>query len=200
MSDDLIIDFASAHHHYRRLFGGGKQQTLAKAIGLHSYKLPLKVIDATAGYGEDAFVLASLGCEVILLERIPVLAQHLQAALVAGAANPEIATIIRRMQLMHGDALQILPTLKDRTPDVVYLDPMFPERRKSALVKGKMQLLQQIVGTDPDADQLLPIARAVAKRRVVVKRPRQAPYLQDLTPHFSYLGRANRFDLYMPSA
>lgn len=196
---DLFIDFSSNANTYRRLHGGGAGQPVAKAVGLKTYGLPLTVIDATAGLGQDAFVLASLGCNVTLLERNSYIADLLEDALQRGSNDPSIAEIIGRMDLIKGNALEILAQLNPAEfPDVVYLDPMFPEREKSALVKQELRILKEIVGDDPDADALLAIARKVAKRRVVVKRPRTAPYLAEIKPHSEQIGKANRFDIYMP--
>ena len=189
----LKIDFASPEHTYRRLHGGGNGQPIAKAIGIKKYGLPLTVIDATAGLGSDAFVLASLGCEVTMIERNPQIAAKLQAAL--DDAPDEIIDIINRMNLVVGDAIELLPNMQ---ADVVYLDPMFPERTKSALVKQDMRDLKDIVGNDADADALLLPALSAAKRRAVVKRPKMAPLLNNQQPHVSLPGKANRFDVYVP--
>lgn len=197
---NLIVDFASASNNFRRLHGGGNGQPIAKAIGLKTYGLPLTVIDATAGLGQDSFVLACLGCKITMIERVPELAELLQDALKRGLETEAIQTIVANMQLLVGDSLQLLNELPvEQYPDVVYLDPMFPIRNKTALVKKDMQILQQLVGEDSDSHNLLAIARKIAKRRVVVKRPRIAGFLADITPHASQLGKANRFDIYMPS-
>ncbi len=201
--NDLIIDFASASNTYRRLHGGGRGQPIARAVGLKTYGLPLSVIDATAGLGQDAFVLACLGCKVMMIERNPLLAALLSTALQNGAQAPAIEDIIARMQLINGDAISLLQQLADsdnsllERPDIVYLDPMFPARNKSALVKKEMRVLKQLVGMDEDADLLLAIACKVAKRRVVVKRPKNAGFLGGVQPHASQVGSAGRFDLYM---
>ncbi len=198
-SNNLYIDFASGANNFRRLRGGGRGQPIARAIGLKTYGLPLVVIDATAGLGQDAFVLASLGCHVTMIERSPVIAELLQDALNRASADAELKPIIDLMHLINADAKYILSNLPlDAFPDVVYLDPMFPIRTKTALVKQEMRILKEIVGEDPDADQLLEVARKVALRRVVVKRPRIAPFLAGIKPHASQVGRANRFDIYMP--
>jgi 16S rRNA (guanine1516-N2)-methyltransferase len=196
---ELYIDFASSASEHRRLHGGGRGQPIAKAVGLKTYGLPLTIIDATAGLGQDAFVLACLGCNVTLIERSPLIANLLQDALQRAAAVADLKPITDLMHIINADAKRILASLPPAAfPDVVYLDPMFPLRNKSALVKQEMRLLKEIVGDDPDADALLTAARQVALRRVVVKRPRIAPYLDNITPHSSQIGKANRFDIYMP--
>lgn len=197
---DICIDFASASNNYRRLHGGGRGQAIVKAVGLKTYGLPLVIIDATAGLGQDAFVLACVGCKVTMFERSPVIAELLADALNRGSATAEISGIIANMQLIHGDAIQLLNSLASHQyPDVIYLDPMFPLRNKTSLVKKQMRILKELVGEDLDADQLLAIACSVAKRRVVVKRPKNAPFLNNITPHASQVGKSNRFDIYMPT-
>jgi 16S rRNA (guanine1516-N2)-methyltransferase len=201
---DLNIDFASNANNYRRLHGGGKGQPIARAIGLKTYGLPLSVLDCTAGLGQDAFVLACLGCEVTLLERVPLIAGELRDALQRAAIVTDLQDIIARMHFIETDAIQYLQrSLNNKAeinaPDVIYLDPMFPERAKSALVKKEMRLLKDIVGSDADAAELLQIGMRIAKRRIVVKRPKNAAYLGDIEPHASQIGKANRFDIYMPT-
>lgn len=194
----VYVDFVEGKARHRLLFGGGKGQDLAKAIGLHKLKTP-QVLDATAGLGREAFVLASLGCQVTLLERSPIIHALLADGLQRAAATHEaqLTSIISRMHLQHADALSWLAS-PNFTPDVVYLDPMFPERQKSALVQKDMRFLQELVGDDPDAGELLDLARRVAKHRVTVKRPRLAPELADLKPAFVISGKAVRYDVYLP--
>ena len=140
---------------YRRKKGGGRSQTIAKAVGLKGGKSPT-IIDATAGLGVDAFVLASLGCSVTMLERVPAVHALLENGLessreYAAMHDSELAIILDRMQLVSGDAEGYMNDLSDETrPDVVYLDPMFPERRKSAAVKKEMQVFHQLIGADED--------------------------------------------------
>lgn len=194
----VYVDFAEGKARHRLLFGGGKGQDLAKAIGLHKLKVP-QVVDATAGLGREAFVLASLGCHITLLERSPIMHALLVDGLkrASDTDNPQLQAIISRMHLEHADALSWLeaPSFK---PDVVYLDPMFPERQKSSLVQKEMRCLHEVVGEDPDSAELLALARGVAKHRVTVKRPRLAPELADLKPAFVISGKAVRFDVYLP--
>jgi len=85
---------------------------------------------------------------------------------------------------------------EDQRPEVVFLDPMYPHRQKSALVKKEMRLLRQLVGDDEDASDLLVTALARARRRVVVKRPRLAPTLTGPAPGFQIIAPNTRFDVY----
>jgi 16S rRNA (guanine1516-N2)-methyltransferase len=191
----IFVDFVEGAVAHRRKFGGGRGQSIAKAVGLKSGLNP-SVVDATAGLGRDAFVLASLGCQVTMLERHPVVAALLADGLQRAQQDGEIGGWMReRMSLRAGSALENLQQL-GFTPDVVYLDPMFPHRQKSALVKKEMRVFQSLVGADLDADALLPAALAVAGKRVVVKRPDYAGFLNDLAPSMSIETKSNRFDVY----
>ena len=196
----IRCDFAAGGARHRRLYGGGKSQTIARAVGIRDNVRPA-IADLTAGLGGDAVVLASLGCRVSLVERHPVAAALLEDGLRrAGAAipdDPSLAPVVDRMRLIRDDAGHWLRSLNtEDSPDVIYLDPMFPERKKSALVKKEMRAFQQVVGDDPDADQLLPLALARARHRVVVKRPAQAPWLNKREPGHTLKGKSVRFDIY----
>lgn len=200
----IAVDFMSAQVTYRRRFGGGKGQTLAKAVGLSKSTKPL-ILDATAGLGKDAFVFASLGAYVILLERSLVSAALLENGLERGRQEVEIAAIIARMHLIHADSLGFIPQLNklqlagnfNRQPEVIYLDPMFPQRNKSAQNKKEILALQQLVGPDNDSGDLLEICRKVATKRVVVKRPIKAEFLTSSKPSFSLPMKKHRFDIYL---
>ncbi|MFB0975048.1 MAG: class I SAM-dependent methyltransferase [Tolumonas sp.] len=194
----VFVDFVEGAVAHRRKFGGGRGQSIAKAVGLKAGANPT-VVDATAGLGRDAFVLASLGCQVTMLERHPVVAALLADGLQRARQDSEIGGwVSERMSLRSGSALENLQQL-GFTPDVVYLDPMFPHRQKSALVKKEMRVFQSLVGPDLDADALLPAALAVAGKRVVVKRPDYAGYLNEMTPSMSIETKSNRFDVYVVS-
>lgn len=193
----VYADFASGRAAHRRLHGGGRGQPLARAVGLKG-NAPLTVTDATAGLGQDAFVLASLGAEVTLLERSGVVGALLADALRRARADPETADIAGRMTLHVGDAAALLGTLP--APAVVYLDPMYPHRTKSALPKKEMRLFRLLVGNDDDAGTLLTAARRAALQRVVVKRPAGAPFLGDARPDGRLESKNTRYDLYLSPA
>ena len=193
----VFVDFVSGAVAHRRKFGGGKGQAIAKAVGLKS-GVQLDVIDATAGLGRDAFVLASLGCNVTLVERSPVAAALLEDGLERAYLDFEIGEWIQqRMQLQFGSGYEYL---QSHQTDVVYLDPMFPHKKKSALVKKEMRVFQGVVGADLDADDLLEVALNAARYRVVVKRPDYAPFLNDKKPTMSIKTKKNRFDVYVKQA
>ena len=194
----VYADFVGGAVAHRRRFGGGRGQSIAKAAGLKGGASP-SVLDATGGLGRDAFVLASLGCRVILLERSAVVAALLEDGLRRAVADEEIgAWVGDRLALVHADAVTWMDGLEERDfPDVVYLDPMFPHRRKSAQVKKEMSLFQQLLGSDEDADRLLPAALRVAGKRVVVKRPDYAPVLAGIKPTMAITSKKHRFDVYV---
>ena len=195
----VFVDFVEGAVAHRRKFGGGRGQSIAKAVGLKAGATPL-VVDATAGLGRDAFVLASLGCQVVMLERSPVVAALLADGLTRAYADPEIGHWMQeRMRLLPGPALQRLQELTI-APEVVYLDPMFPHKKKSALVKKEMRVFQSLVGPDLDADALLPAALVVASKRVVVKRPRLGERIPGPPPNAELQGKSTRFDFYVPLA
>ena len=152
------------------------------------------VIDATAGLGVDAGVLASAGRRVTMIERHPVVAALLRDALERWGAEGRPG--VDRLALVEGDARVVL---QGRRADVVLLDPMYPERGKAARKGEDLTLARLVVGDDEDQDELLAIARAAARRRVVVKRPRAAPALAGRPPTGALVGRTTRFDLYPPS-
>ncbi|WP_416308727.1 class I SAM-dependent methyltransferase [Neptunicella sp. SCSIO 80796] len=191
------VDFASDALTYRRQHGGGKKEAVAKAAGIKTAERP-SVLDCTAGLGRDAFILASLGCRVQMIERSPVVAALLEDGIRRASQYPDLAHwFSQRMQLLQGAATEKMQNWQDEKPDVIYLDPMFPHRKKSALVKKEMRLFQQLLGPDQDADLLLEPALKMAGKRVVVKRPAGAPYLNNQKPQIEMAGKANRFDIYL---
>nr|WP_215908111.1 class I SAM-dependent methyltransferase [Pseudoalteromonas tetraodonis] len=195
----INVDFVTGAVAHRRKFGGGKGQSIAKAVGLNKGATPV-VLDATAGLGRDGFVLASLGCKVILHERHPVVAALLYDGLQRAYNDSEIGLWMQQnMSLIFGSSHTLLAQC-DSVPDVVYLDPMFPHREKSALVKKEMRVFQELVGGDTDADDLLEFAYPLASKRVVVKRPDYAPFLNDKTPSMQIKTKKNRFDVYVKAA
>ncbi|AJR06988.1 16S rRNA methyltransferase [Photobacterium gaetbulicola] len=200
----VYVDLAGGAVAHRRKFGGGRGQAIAKAVGLKGGVTPT-VVDGTAGLGRDAFVLASLGCKVQMVERHPVVAALLDDGLSRAKADSEIGGwISERMTLLHAsshNALELLAADPDFVaPDVVYLDPMYPHKKKSALVKKEMRVFQTLVGADLDADGLLAPALALATKRVVVKRPDYAEFLAGQKPSTAIETKKNRFDVYVKAA
>ena len=156
------------------------------------------VVDATAGLGRDGFLLAAAGFRVVLCERNPVVAALLRDGLARAALLPRTAAIAARIRLIAADFADALEQLSER-PAVIYLDPMFPPRSKSAKVKQELQLLQLLEGTgggESDAARLLQTALAAGPRKVVVKRPLKGPALAGPAPSHVLRGKAVRFDVY----
>lgn len=185
----LSADFATTTWLKRK--SEGKKQGLVRAC---KPAPGIKIIDATAGWGRDAAVLASFGAEVLMLERHPVMGCLLADALQhrSGTDEKQLA-----LALAVGDAHSILHDLGvDEYPDIIYIDPMHPERNKSALVKKDMQALQHLVGVDEDALELIKMAITRVKQRVVVKWPQKREAL--LKPEACIEGKTVRFDIYKP--
>jgi 16S rRNA (guanine1516-N2)-methyltransferase len=189
-------EFVTGKMGYRREHGGGAGQLVAKAVGLQKTRATLHVVDATAGLGQDAFVLASLGCRVTLFERNPVIHALLADGLARAALNVDCEAIVARMRLLEGSSIDWLLNSDAEAADIVYLDPMFPHRDKSALVKKEMQVFRTIVGDDEDSGQLLAGALERARYRVVVKRPRKAPAIEGPEPTTRIEGKSSRYDVY----
>ena len=172
-----------------------QRELLVRAARLKGFEGVPIAVDATAGLGEDSLLLAAAGFEVTLFERDPVIAALLADALERAASSevPQLVDAVCRMRLVEGDSLALLPSLTAR-PDVVYLDPMFPGRTKSAAVKKKFQLLHYLEAPCADERELLAAALASGPRRVVIKRPPKGPHLAGVKPSYSLAGKAVRYD------
>ena len=194
----INVNFSSGSSIHRRVYGGGKNQALGKAIGLNKKENPY-VLDATAGLGKDAFVMASLGCSVKMVERSPIVGALLQDGLTRGLGDSDVAKLVKSMSLKVADSIEYMQSdsLLLDPPDVVYLDPMYPERKKSAKVKKEMQTLQQLLSHGDDLQLLLNAALACATKRVVVKRPKGAEPLSARVPTHTIESKKTRFDIYM---
>jgi 16S rRNA (guanine1516-N2)-methyltransferase len=193
----ISVDFLAGPVGYRSRSGRSRHQPIALAVGLRSGTRT--VIDATAGLGGDAFLLAGLGCRVTAVERSAVLAALIRDGLARArvGGDEHLAEIIERIQLVAGDARDVLEDLPEASrPDVVYLDPMYVPRRKSALAKKEMRICRLLVGADADAAELFEVARHVARKRVVVKRHRRAPALSP-NPTTKHVGTTVRYDVYV---
>ena len=192
----LYVDFQNQSLLYRQKYGGGRQQPLARAIGL-KYGLVPCVVDATAGLGRDAFILASLGCRVHMLERNPIIHALVNDGLrrlTNSGANTKFPNSSLSLDL--ADSLPWLQSFND-VIDVIYLDPMYPHRSKSALVKKEMRVLRQLVGDDLDVESVLEYALSKTQNRVVVKRPKTASPIGKITPSHSISAKNTRFDVYL---
>ena len=191
------VDFDGGAAHYRRTKGGG--ELIAKAV---NHTAQPTVWDATGGLGRDSFVLASLGLNVHTFEQNPAVACLLfRRALIGQGKVKETREIAQRITLHFGNAIDLMQELATQNgrPDVVYLDPMYPERRKTAAVKKEMAYFHDLVGAAQDEAELLDAALNTAKKRIVVKRPRLGEFLDGRKPAYQYTGKSTRFDVYLPT-
>lgn len=213
----IHVDFISGDLAHRQKYGGGRGQSIAKAIGLKQGTPPPTVLDATAGLAKDAFVLACLGCPMTLLERSPVIVELINDAIERAKEDEHFKTVLESgFKVINQSSIEYLTTLSNKAkatlsdvthpevfypdviyPDVIYLDPMYPDRKKSASVKKNMQLLQKLLGKDEDTKELLDVALKAAKKRVVVKRPKGADQLSEVEPTYSVESKKTRYDVYI---
>lgn len=191
----LRVDFVGGAVAHRLKFGGGRGQALAKAMGLRAGKTPA-VVDATAGLGRDAFLLASLGAQVTLIERSDEMYELLVDGMArAEAEGGEFREIMARMTLIKGDAKDLLA---DLAGEAILIDPMHPPRKNSALVKRELRQVRDIVGTDEDAADLVRVALQHARSRVVLKWPAKADPIDGLRScSHQILGKSTRYDVFM---
>lgn len=197
---ELMPDFAEMLPRIKP--GALQREMLVKAARVKGAERP-RAVDATAGLGEDGFLLAAAGFEVTLCESDPVIAALLADALERASHDASLVSVAARMRLVEGDSCDTLAALAgdlQAAPDVVYLDPMFPRRTKSAAVKKKFQLIHGLeCPCEPDAEEaLMRAALAARPRKIVVKRPVKGPYLAGVKPSHSVAGKAVRYDCIMP--
>lgn len=197
---ELRPDFAEMLPRIKQ--GALQREMLVKAARVKGVEAP-RAVDATAGLGEDSLLLAAAGFTVTLCEADPVIAALLEDALARASAHEVLGPIVERMHLVAGDsriALERAGASTGAQPDVVYLDPMFPGRTKSAAVKKKFQLIHGLERpTEPlDEESLLQAALAAHPRKVVIKRPVKGPYLAGVKPSHAIAGKAVRYDCIVP--
>jgi len=185
---------------FARMLPRLKQNNLAAELLVRAAKIKgadtPTAIDATAGLGEDSFLLAAAGFQVKLYERNPVIFALLHDALQRGAQDPVLAPVIARMELFQQDSITVMQQM-ETAPDVILLDPMFPERQKSALVKKKLQMIQKLEIPCTDETSLLLSAVTAGPKKLIIKRPPKGPYLAGLKPDHSITGKAVRFDCFV---
>lgn len=192
----LCVEFLSGSTYYRFIHDRTIRQPLAKAAGIKQGYRPI-ILDATAGFGEDSFVLAALGCNVTMVERSPVIWALLADGIRRCRSHPAIKLIFeQRVNLHNTEAIQFMTSCRQNF-DTILLDPMYPHTGKSSLNKQKMRMLREIVGDDFDSDHLLNTALTHADKRVVVKRPARAEFLAGLHPSFSVTAKSSRYDIYL---
>lgn len=193
----IYVDFINGALAHREQFGGGRGQAIAKAIGLKHGKTP-NVLDITAGLARDAYILATLGCKVMLIEKSPILFTLINDGIERALSSDESSSVNNITNLVLADSkLHIKHADPNTPPDVIYIDPMYPGRKKSALVKKDMQILQRLLGHDETAGELLEIALGYSKKRVVVKRPIDADPISKRVPDTNINSKKTRYDIYM---
>lgn len=192
---EVYVDFLKGAFGFRRQRLQGQAQPLAKAVGFKPDS-PTLIVDLTAGLGRDTFILASLGCKVIAVERNPVVFALLRDGLKRALASDETHHAASRISLINAEAADAHRQIKE-TPETVYLDPMYPHKKKSASVKKEMKLIRALVGDDPDSAMLFEAAKSQNPKRIAVKRPAGAPPLLP-TPAPSTVIKTpkHRFDIY----
>jgi len=198
LDTSIYVDFAAGALAHRQQFGGGRGQAIAKAVGLKHGSTP-SVLDITAGLARDAYVLASLGCKITLVEQSTVLYLLVEDGIQRGLANSTSAAVLKNfIDLVNDDAVAYMQQIdREHRPDVIYIDPMYPERKKSALVKKDMQILQRLLGSGENAEPLLINALKCAVKRVVVKRPIHANAVGNIKPDTSISSKKTRYDVYI---
>lgn len=193
----LFTDFIEGKAGYRFVNNLTTKQPLAKAVGIKPGFRP-DVIDATAGLGQDSFVLACLGCKVVMVERSPIihalLADGIKRASQSKAIHPIVSKNITTICMESSRYLENI----SNHPHTIYMDPMYPHNPKAALNKKDMRMVRDIVGDDDDSEKLLETALHYAHNRVVVKRPKRAEAISIATnPSHSIVMKNSRFDVYM---
>lgn len=195
----FFVDFLTPTWKKNFAEGLSRNHIFRRALGAVSEKP--RVCDATAGFGSDAVMALSLGCEVVAFERSALVAKVLKDGVSRAARqNMELKLMFARLQVMEGDAIGSLGTLVPK-PDVVYLDPMFDKPKKKAKSPKSMQLLQDLLGAPPtkeEEERLFAAAFEACRGRVVVKRPLKAPALRP-NPTHSFKGQSIRYDVYIKS-
>lgn len=190
----IYANFTQGPFAYRLSKINRKNELIARAAGLKAKQPPPQVLDATAGLGYDAFILGALGCDVTLLEKNAIIAALLKDGI--QRAKKEDGRQKQTLHFIEIDALLYLKQSKKKF-DVIYLDPMFPVKKKGSKSKKTMEIFQTITQNNIDASLLLEIALQKAINRVVVKRPKLAPALNGPPPSITYKGNSIRFDTYL---
>ncbi len=193
-------DGQSMHGDFARLLPRLKHNNLTHELIVKAAKikdaggrLPL-AIDATAGMGDDALLLAAAGFKVKLFERDETIAALLKDTIRRALEDEELASIVSRMELIEADSIEGMSEIAEYV-DVVLLDPMFPQRTKSAMVKKKFQLIHNIEEPCQDENALMEAALATGAHKILVKRPAKGPYLAGIKPSYSLEGKAVRVDV-----
>ncbi len=168
-------------------------ELIVKAAKIKGLNRPLNIFDATAGLGEDSFLLAAAGHCVTLYEQDSIIFSLLFDALKRAYEDERTKDIVKRMTVFNGDSIERMKNFRE-PPDIIYLDPMFPERQKTALVKKKFQLIHNIEKPCDNEEELLNTAINANPRKIIIKRPVKGEYLAGIKPGYSLTGKAVRYD------
>lgn len=191
----LFVDFVHGKNGYRLAQNCTTKQAIARAVGIKPRVRPT-ILDGTAGLGTDSFVLASLGCSITMCERSPIVGALLNDGLDRAAKGVTTTEITKNLNLVLSDTMKFLEKSTEKFY-TIYLDPMYPHSKQSALNKQALRIIRSLVGGDLDSKALLEIALQKAENRVVVKRPRLAPLLSDVKPSHVIETKNSRFDIYL---
>lgn len=175
---------------------GAKTELILKAAKIKKDRSEIRIVDATAGMGEDAVILAAAGYNVTMYEKDPVIAAILNDNMERSAKNPLLAPVIERMTLIKGDSVEAMKCMNGEA-DIILLDPMFPARSKSALIKKKFQLIHLIEAPCDNEEELLNAAFAANPKKILVKRPVKGAFLANKKPDYSISGKAIRYDCFV---
>lgn len=175
---------------------GAKTELILKAAKIKKDRSEIRIVDATAGMGEDAVILAAAGYNVTMYEKDPVIAAILNDNIERSAKNPLLAPIIERMTLIKSDSVEAMKYMSGEA-DIILLDPMFPARSKSALIKKKFQLIHLIEAPCDNEDELLNAAFVAKPKKILVKRPVKGAFLANKKPDYSISGKAVRYDCFV---
>ncbi len=222
--DKLCIDSDFLPVFKKRIKNKQGKELLLKATKIQSYKTPPCIFDATAGLGYDSLLFASEGARVISFERNPYIAFMTASSLMMARQSSELNEVTSRISFICGDFVSYMKNanlcprelesdfhinisfLKDEdpcilpTPDILYLDPMFPASKKNAAAKKKLQLIQQLEEPCDDENALFSAALSCSPSKIIIKRPLKGPYFADKKPHYSLKGTSIRFDCFSITA
>jgi 16S rRNA (guanine1516-N2)-methyltransferase len=185
----MTFDFLETYSYHQRQQYAITKEPLARALGIKGNVKPI-IWDTTCGTGKDSLLIHYFGGNLKSFERHPAVYLLLEDAKRRYPLNFEIE---------FADPLRLYKNVPESDrPDVIYYDPMFPEKigsKKSALPRKEMRIFKEIVGEDLDSREFLEWALSVAKERVVVKRSLAAVPIKE-NPTASYSGKSTRYDMY----
>lgn len=171
-----------------------KNQLLLKACNNKKREIH-SVVDLTAGWGRDSFILATHGQQVRMVEQNTLIYSCLDY-LLKTAQQEEDNAVYQRLSISHQNSLDFLKTQDPGVIDCFYIDPMFPSHKSTARPSKELQILQ-LLTENQDILELFEQALNCARCRVVVKRPLHAPTLTEIKPDIVYKEKTIRFDVYL---